>query len=278
RRTIHFYVTSGLLHPPFKTGRTMAYYDPAHLNKLEYIKGLKKDGLPLAAIKERIEDRERKGPGFGRHAGESLGFINRRPLPPPRRAYGKKTRQAIIDVGCRLFMAKGYHQTRVIEIIEYLGQGKGSFYHFFSNKKELFLECIPLIFNDMFAQSWKRIKESADPMERLKLRMQITLPVYRELNLILKLCAEVQEDDDPKLQEMGRRIIHSVYRPVEADIQRGVELGVFRNVDARAVAFLLVGAVAGLGHFVEKPSRSLQASMEKTVFDIVARALLPGPA
>ena len=38
RRTIHFYVQEGLLHPPVKTGKTMAYYDESHRKKLAHIK------------------------------------------------------------------------------------------------------------------------------------------------------------------------------------------------------------------------------------------------
>ena len=43
RTTIHFYLRHGLLHPPVKTGRTMAYYDKSHLDRLRKIQSLKKD-------------------------------------------------------------------------------------------------------------------------------------------------------------------------------------------------------------------------------------------
>ena len=54
RRTVHFYLQSGLLHPPKRTGKTMAYYDENHIRKLKDIVKLKQQGLPLIAIRDRI--------------------------------------------------------------------------------------------------------------------------------------------------------------------------------------------------------------------------------
>lgn len=58
--TIHFYVKEGLLPPPEKVNKKMAYYDEACLKKLEAIQHLKeKRYYPLAIIKNilrRIDD------------------------------------------------------------------------------------------------------------------------------------------------------------------------------------------------------------------------------
>ena len=201
----------------------------------------------MLAIKQKIQERERDGDGFGRRAQEIFGLRQKQATPAPRNMQGKKTRQMIVEVGCRLFMEKGYHRTRVNEIISELGQGKGSFYHFFTNKKELFLECVPLIFHELFAEDLERIRKTGDPVERLKLRLDTSLPARRELNTILRLCNEAVEDEDPKLHELGRRIIRSIYRPVKSDIERGIQCGVFRNVNAQTVAYLIIGALAESG-------------------------------
>ena len=50
RTTIHFYLRHGLLPPPHKTGRTMAYYDDYHLHRLQTIEKLKKGSrMPIAS-------------------------------------------------------------------------------------------------------------------------------------------------------------------------------------------------------------------------------------
>ena len=52
RDTIHFYMSEGLVPPPTKKRRNMAWYGPEHLERLETIKKLQQERfLPLKAIK-----------------------------------------------------------------------------------------------------------------------------------------------------------------------------------------------------------------------------------
>jgi len=56
RQTIHFYVQQGLLAAGHKTGRNMAYYTDAHLQRLELIQRLQRESfLPLKAIKAVLD-------------------------------------------------------------------------------------------------------------------------------------------------------------------------------------------------------------------------------
>ncbi|MBA4367643.1 MAG: hypothetical protein C0403_08390 [Desulfobacterium sp.] len=59
RTKIHFYLRHGLLHQPKKTGRTMAYYDESHLQRLKQIEKVKKGSrVPLSFLKEKIGETE----------------------------------------------------------------------------------------------------------------------------------------------------------------------------------------------------------------------------
>ena len=57
RATIQHYLNEGLLPRPRKTGRTMAYYDAATVERVRLIKELQQRHLPLAAIRELLEPR-----------------------------------------------------------------------------------------------------------------------------------------------------------------------------------------------------------------------------
>ncbi len=60
-QTIHYYIREGLLEPPTKTSRNMAYYDPQCVDEIRFIKELQnKRFLPLAVIKTMIQAK-RKG-------------------------------------------------------------------------------------------------------------------------------------------------------------------------------------------------------------------------
>lgn len=60
RQAIHFYIQQGLLPPGHKTGRNMAWYGEAHLERLRLIKQLQHERfLPLKAIKALLDGSER---------------------------------------------------------------------------------------------------------------------------------------------------------------------------------------------------------------------------
>ncbi|WP_054692887.1 MerR family transcriptional regulator [Syntrophomonas palmitatica] len=61
KQTIHYYLREGLLSPPVKTSRNMAYYDDRHIAEISLIKELQeKRYFPLAVIKV-IMDGRREG-------------------------------------------------------------------------------------------------------------------------------------------------------------------------------------------------------------------------
>ncbi|MEM9066956.1 MAG: MerR family transcriptional regulator [Myxococcota bacterium] len=59
RQAIHFYIQQGLLPPGRKTGRNMAWYTQAHIDRLLLIKKLQNEQfLPLKAIKALLDGRD----------------------------------------------------------------------------------------------------------------------------------------------------------------------------------------------------------------------------
>ena len=60
----------------------------------------------------------------------------------PRQKRGVKTRQRIVRAAIRLFSEKGYYNTNSNEIAAKAGVAIGSFYAYFTDKKQLFLEAL----------------------------------------------------------------------------------------------------------------------------------------
>ena len=59
RQAIHFYIQQGLLPEGEKTGRNMAYYGEAHLERLKLIRQLQHERfLPLRAIRAVLDEKE----------------------------------------------------------------------------------------------------------------------------------------------------------------------------------------------------------------------------
>lgn len=272
RRTIHFYIENGLLHPPVRTGKTMAYYDDTHIWKLLFIKKAKSRGLPLIAIRHMMERAE-----DGRalvHRPVGLRLPKQAKTHQPKKKAGKVTRERIIEEGSQLFQAKGFKETRVNDIIGRLNIGKGSFYSYFSNKKELFLECVPLIFKRFFSKGWEKIREEKDPHRRLIVRAEVTIPVIDKFFSIIQLCQEALKEQDPKIRTLGEQIYHSIYSPLEEDITAGIQQGIFRKVNPRLYSLLLIGTMEGINSIlIMNPDISARSATDG-LLDVLTRGLI----
>ena len=276
RRTIHFYLAQKLRHPPARTGKTMAYYDEAHLRKLRFIREGKSRGVPLLAVRRMIADREAENAEF---FGARLdpAFARKKTAPSrsrePRKPKGIKTREIILEAGSRLFREKGYRNTRVSDVTRDLDIGKGTFYFYFSDKKELFLECAPRIFRELFSRGLAEIREENDPLKRLILRAETVLPVLPEFAVIIDLAREALLDPDPKVRNLGRDIILSIRRPLESDFAKGVQQGLFQQADRRIVGTLLIGIFESLSYLQAVNPEISPDEVKKTLFGLLTRGL-----
>jgi AcrR family transcriptional regulator len=57
--------------------------------------------------------------------------------PPEPSSAGRKTWEALIDAGRKVFVERGYHRTRVGDVVEAAGVSRGAFYRYFENKDQL---------------------------------------------------------------------------------------------------------------------------------------------
>jgi len=79
------------------------------------------------------------------------------------------TREALIRCGVALCTERGFHMTGIEEVLKRVGVPKGSFYHFFSTKRE-FGEAVIDNYSDYFFRKLDRVlsDESQSPIERLR--------------------------------------------------------------------------------------------------------------
>lgn len=278
RRRIHFYIQSGLLHKPMKTGKTMAYYDDSHRAKLLEVKEARDRGEPLFMIKEKLKGRTSKGKhssasDFSRD-GAYKGPFDTAPFSRKKtRRNSEVTRERILSTGCDMFRENGYKNTKVNDLTRHLNIGKGTFYFYFSDKKELFLECVPRLFEEMFAEGWDEIRQIYNPVDRLERRFDLVLAGLKEFCAILQLAREAMDDPDPKLKSLGNRIYSSVCRPVESDIYKGIKRGVFYPVDVPTAANLMIAAVESI-YYIQAYSREISVETCKMhIFNLLVYGL-----
>ena len=95
RQVIHFYIQQGLLPEGQKTGRNMAYYNDAHVARVQLIRQLQHERfLPLKAIKAVLEQRDDAfSPGQQRILAEVKKHI---PLPDGEEPAFAQTHEPVV--------------------------------------------------------------------------------------------------------------------------------------------------------------------------------------
>jgi AcrR family transcriptional regulator len=68
----------------------------------------------------------------------------------PKQKRGIESKEKIIRAATALFAEKGYHKTSVPEITARARTATGTFYSYFNNKKEVFIEIIQRIYKNIF--------------------------------------------------------------------------------------------------------------------------------
>lgn len=225
RSTIHYYLREGLLPPPKKTGKTMAYYDVGHVRQLKEIKKLQDEGYPISYIKEMLVP---AGPEE-RDIVEDVGDVAK-----------SDRRRQIIDKAVEIFARKGYHQTSVVEITRAVGVGHSTFYIYFPNKMALFTECVEDVFQAMFAGVWEEIKGEKNPVARLNKRAEVVLKSHPQFIDMMNVLKSIEEQD-PTLEAKKRDIYFSIVETVKRDVRRAIEMDLIQEIDVDVASFYLVG-------------------------------------
>lgn len=253
--TIRYYTREGLLPPPLKSGKTVAFYTQEHLDRLKLIKALqKKENLPLYFIKERIA----KG------LQDQHGVENTTPLNIDKK-------EAIVCAAIRIFREKGYADTSIADIVAEASIGRGTFYVFFKNKDEIFIDCAERLFYDLYEDVWQEVKDEKNMVLRLRKRAWSFLVTYPRWADAMNLLRGASVSPNQAFSLKYRKIMQQITNPLVREIQKGVEQGIIRPINPTLAAHLLLGVVDYCGYL-----HQLGRFNEITLFNAINGFLLHG--
>jgi AcrR family transcriptional regulator len=261
KQLIHYYLRKGYLHPPlFKSGN-QALYDHSHLERLQFIKRERANGLPLAYCVELWEKEQEGREAESRRSRRSEG--------------GSPTRDHIIKEATAVFLRKGYRAATISEIMESVGVTKASFYYYFENKKDLYFKCLDNIFQDVFVGALDGIRHEENMLRRLELRWGATRAFFPEMITILQLIRESLRDEDSEHRLQAAAILRrSLIEPLAGDLDRGIKEGVLRPVESGIVPFALISMLEMVAYRPMIDEAFSDADIEAAVLDFILHGLL----
>lgn len=171
-------------------------------------------------------------------------------------------REAILTAAVAQFAQHGYAATEMETIAAAAGVAKGTLYRYFKSKEELFLAAVDRTFERLTEFVFEAIVCIDEPVAIVRTSFRAIARFLQRNPLVLELLAEersVFRDRPP------RHLFHrNKSRPYFAEIvRRGIEQGVFRDVDPNSVVQTLVYLMQGL---------ILGSRQERNVDELVKRA------
>ncbi len=165
----------------------------------------------------------------------------------------KMKRTKILKSARDLFVEKGYDEVRIIDIAKGAGVGKGTIYEYFNGKDE--------IVEELLNQSFKIYKEKCDEIlkEDISIEKRIRKFLYMESNIteesfinirnIIRNSGILQSDMSTIVVDNIRTMWKYKFKFVKELVDRGLEKGELRQMDASILTLFIVSATHGFLYY-----------------------------
>jgi AcrR family transcriptional regulator len=152
----------------------------------------------------------------------------------------KDKRDRIIERAVIMFNEVGYDRVRVGDITDSLNMGKGTFYLYFRNKKELLLTCFEHVTEQIREfELLPKIREG-DFFTRVGPRVE-AVHTYEWWPGIINLLRAAELSPDVEVKTKAREAYEIITEPLRRDLEAAIQAGRARNVDAELAAYGFIG-------------------------------------
>lgn len=161
-------------------------------------------------------------------------------------AESRSTRERILDAALSIFSNKGYHDTRMDEIVSEAHTSKGSIYFHFPNKERLFMALV-----DQFADLLeRRVQEAMSPhpvgVQRVRAALVAVLETFGKYRhpakILLVQAVGLGNVFEKKRLEVTDRFAALIRTQMDDAIAQG-DLSLVRGADTAIIAHAWMGAI-----------------------------------
>ena len=163
-----------------------------------------------------------------------------------RAAARDERRQQLIEAAKEVFAQKGYHATTVDDITRAAGVAKGTFYLYFSEKREIYYEVVRAflqLIKDAGSSVAREVRSPEQFLARAESAALEIMRIFTDNKELARLAYRESMGMDPQLESMLRDFYRDLAEVEAGNIRLGIELGIFRNVNPLVTAFAHIGMI-----------------------------------
>jgi len=155
----------------------------------------------------------------------------------------KPTKERILDAAMNIFSAKGFHDTKLDEIVAEANTSKGSIYFHFPNKEKLFIALV-----DQFADLIERrvnevIEQETQGMKRVQVALEAVLDTFskyrRPAKILLVQAVGLGSVFEKKRIEVNDRFAFLI----KTYLDEAIEMNEIQPVNTHIVSHAWMGAI-----------------------------------
>lgn len=155
----------------------------------------------------------------------------------------KATRKRILDAAIKVFSNKGYHETKVDDIVEVADTSKGSIYFYFPSKQQIFLALVDEFAGLLQQRMLKAIAQESDRVQRLDAALQTCLETFGHYRGLAKIFL-IQAVGLGAVFEEKRLEIHDRFvKLIKHHLDEAIAAGDIPEIDTEVAAYAWMGAI-----------------------------------
>lgn len=153
------------------------------------------------------------------------------------------TRERILDAALNVFSNKGYHSTRIDEIVHESGTSKGSIYFHFPNKEKLFVALVDKFANLLETKVRESVNDNTPGIQRVQAALEAVMATFGKYRRPAKILL-VQASGLGTVFEEKRMEVHDRFAAlIQEYLDEAVTTGDIAPTDTEIVSRAWMGAI-----------------------------------
>jgi AcrR family transcriptional regulator len=183
-------------------------------------------------------------------------------------ARGERTRQKLLESAERIFAELGYHDASIVKITEAAGVGQGTFYLYFSSKKEVFEEVVLDLNSRVRHAMTEAAEKGSTRAERELLGFGAFFRFTADHPALYRIIRQAEFVSPETLVAHYERLM----RPYAAGLEQARDSGEVTEGDPEVLAWSLmgIGELVGMRWILWNGDKE----MPEAVFDELARIIV----
>jgi AcrR family transcriptional regulator len=154
-------------------------------------------------------------------------------------------RAVILRAAVETFSLRGYHQTRVADILKAAGIARGTFYLYFESKNAIFLELLDTLLDEFLGRiEGVETGPGAPPvfdqlLDRVTVIIETAASNAALARIVFREAVGLDADVDQKLSDFDDRL----HEYVQEALNNGIAMGLLREMDTDINATCILGSI-----------------------------------